>query len=736
MQQRRHITIIVLSYFLVAGVALALRVVHLGVFVSEDEIQFWIPRSERFLQALQTGDISAMPVLGHPGVTTMWLGSAGIALRQFLFEQGFLSTETYPVLLALHRLPAALVNGIGAVVGYGMLRRLFPPLIAFLAAFLWAVDPFAIAYQRVLHVDGLAGTFVTLSLLAACLAWNRPHDDPPNTPHTTFTPSQWGWLAVSSINAGLAILSKSPALMVIPTVGIMALASAYDHAPPSTLPFYKRLPNRVYLLSALVWGMGGVAVIVGGWPAVWGSPHEAFLLLLGGVETEATSPHMLGNFFLGRPTDAPGIFFYPVAIALRLTPITLIGVMILGVVWRYARPSRTTARHLAVLAGFAILLTIGLSLFPKKFNRYVMPAFPALDILASAGVVWGLMWLRDGVKRVLRLLQSWLPISGCEMLPCHVSWERPISSRAVRLAVGGIAIFALFNEVWWHPYSIAAFNQLLGGAQAGVETFVVGWGEGYEQVADYLNQQPDITDVIAVSQWQMALNAYLREGAQSNGAEGGALPDAAGYVIVYIRHTQGKMPSPPYDAFYGKITPLHTVRLKGVDYAWIYDAPLPVDHRVNAIFGDGMRLTGYDVDTVNAVSSAATTATTTITLTTQWNADKPLSEDLKLFVGVYNQEGQRVQQIDVAPVGGEAGAGRTSQWDVGQFYQWNHPIPLPQTALGEAVPGEYWVGMAVYRPDDFARLPFTSNMPPPEAPFALDDEHYNLFFLPQTVDIP
>ena len=28
-----------------------------------------------------------------------------------------------------------------------------------------------IAYSRVLHVDGLAGTFITLSLLAACVYW-------------------------------------------------------------------------------------------------------------------------------------------------------------------------------------------------------------------------------------------------------------------------------------------------------------------------------------------------------------------------------------------------------------------------------------------------------------------------------------------------------------------------------------------------------------------------------------
>src|SRR5690349_24449843 len=58
-----------------------------------------------------------------------------------------------------------------------------------------------------------------------------------------------------------------------------------------------------------------------------------------------------------------------------------------------------------------------------------------------------------------------------------------------------VSLAAIVNAAWYHPYGIAYFNQALGGAQAGAGTFLYGTGEGMEQVAAWLNQQPDITGV-------------------------------------------------------------------------------------------------------------------------------------------------------------------------------------------------------------------------------------------------
>src|SRR5687768_7942620 len=66
------IPLISISYLLIALVALAPRLVSLGSFVTVDEQAFWMPRSDTFLRAIQSGDFPATAISTHPGVTTMW----------------------------------------------------------------------------------------------------------------------------------------------------------------------------------------------------------------------------------------------------------------------------------------------------------------------------------------------------------------------------------------------------------------------------------------------------------------------------------------------------------------------------------------------------------------------------------------------------------------------------------------------------------------------------------------
>jgi 4-amino-4-deoxy-L-arabinose transferase-like glycosyltransferase len=414
-QQTRHQhgrLLRIASYLLLLLIALPLRVANLGAFLSGDEADFWLPRSERFLQAIQSGDLAATAITTHPGITTMWCGAAGIALRRFLFENHILQQETFPLLLALHRLPLALVHTAALLVGYALLRRMVAPTIALLAALLWATDPFVLAFSRVLHVDGPATTFATLCLLAACLYWNHAR--------------QFRWLLLSAIFAGLAIVSKSPAFLLLPTVGMLALWAAWQDTRRTLVvqsgqePRIPRIPRidavgktlQATLLPLVVWGMlcGITMALV--WPAVLTDPLRVIELFRVGVEVEGGSPHMLGNFFLGQHTDVPGPMFYPVALAMRTTPITLIGLLLLPIAifisQRNARVTATatssapansiTMRDLAVLTGWILLFTLAMSIFPKKFNRYLVPVFPALDILAAVGLV-GMVQIASGSGR-------------------------------------------------------------------------------------------------------------------------------------------------------------------------------------------------------------------------------------------------------------------------------------------------------------------------------------------------
>jgi 4-amino-4-deoxy-L-arabinose transferase-like glycosyltransferase len=648
------------SYLMIGLVALKFRTQDLGGFVTLDEINFWIHRSETFLKALQSGDYAATAISTHPGVTTMWLGSAGILLRRALFTWGFLNDHSFSMMLALIRLPVVLTHVAGILLGYRLLRRLLPATPAALAAFLWAVDPFVIGYSRLLHVDALAGTFATLSLLAACAYWYH-------APRRTT-------LVLSGVCAGLAILSKSPALAVLPIVVGIALATwwqgegrkANDEEQASFAP---RSSSFVALLA---WCAVVAVTVVALWPALWIAPAQAYQLLRTGVEVEGAQPHMLGNFFLGQEDDAPSALFYPVALALRLTPWTLIGLLMLWPTWR--RASTRTRHDLAALAGFVVLFIIAMSVFPKKFNRYLVPVFPTMDILAAVGLAW---------------ITTWLPPT---LIRGYSTCTRAFRQHITHVRLIALILIALLTAASWDPYEIAVFNSALGGAPAGARTFLAGWGEGLEQVAAWLNQQPDITGVLVVSTMTQPLQPYLRLGAQAITPLTPTLPEKAGYVVIYIRDTMGVL-SPPFDQFFGRMPPSDIVRVAGVDYAWIYQVPPPVAHPRPADFGPAIHLRGF-------TQTARLQPGKTVDLKLFWETSNAPPTDYVLFAHLLARDGKRYAQLDLPYP--------TSHWQANRYITTDLQLTVPASAPA----GRYKLVIGLYDPSTKERLPLVAPAPP------------------------
>jgi 4-amino-4-deoxy-L-arabinose transferase-like glycosyltransferase len=636
------------SYVAVALVAAVPRLIDLGTFVTFDEISFWFDRCATFLRAMRTGDYGATVITAHPGVTTMWLGATGIVLRRTLFDWGWLQHETFPLILTFMRLPMATLHIAGVLVGYALLRRMLDARVALVAALLWATDPFVLAYSRVLHVDGPAMTLMTLSLLAACCYWTHK--------------GARAFLLLSAVCAGLAIISKSPSVLVAPVVGVVALATL--RAPDGTLRF------RPVVLSLLVWGVVCIITICAFWPAIWVDPYSVYVQLQSGVTVEGAEPHQQGNFFLGRADDAPGLLFYPAALALRLTPWAMAGLFLLPVAWWRAQRLGATRRDLATLAGFALLFLVAMSVFPKKFNRYLVPIFPSLDVLAAVGLVWGADVVGAGVVRLRRGWARWAP-------------------RIAALPLVALVALASFTALRWNPYQIAYFNPLLGGAQRGADTFMVGWGEGFEQVAAWLNQQPDITGVTVVTPIALPLQPYLRPGAQAVVED--RLGKDAGYVVAYVRYVQGRI-WPPYDQFVGRVPPLHVVRVHGVEYAWIYQAPPPVEQERPALFGSDIRLRGL-------TTTASPARGQPLSYRLHWYAETQPTKDAMLFAHVIGPNGERVAQIDL-PLG-------ATSWQAARYTASDVPLQLP----ADAPAGTYRVVVGLYNLDTGARYPLADATP-------------------------
>jgi hypothetical protein len=76
----------------------------LGSFITVDEVGEWFPAGAKLLRALQARDYLDTVLVGHPGVTTMWLSAIGV-LTTTLHWQAW-EPSPRPYMLFVHMLDA------------------------------------------------------------------------------------------------------------------------------------------------------------------------------------------------------------------------------------------------------------------------------------------------------------------------------------------------------------------------------------------------------------------------------------------------------------------------------------------------------------------------------------------------------------------------------------------------------------------------------------------------------
>ena len=113
---------------------------------------------------------------------------------------------------------------------------------------------------------------------------------------------------------GLAVLTKTPALVLLPVVGLALLWAAWRDEGP----WRARL---VALLGrGLLWGAAAALTVVALYPALW-TDAAAVLATVGGSANRHLDEALRETFFLGRAVFDPGPLFYPVALLWRLSPV-------------------------------------------------------------------------------------------------------------------------------------------------------------------------------------------------------------------------------------------------------------------------------------------------------------------------------------------------------------------------------------------------------------------------------
>jgi hypothetical protein len=524
--------------------------------LTSDEYR-WVGRSREFLAGLIAGDWGATLQTGHPGVTTMWTGSLGILYRYWTrpsstpddlltFVQGVPNEPLDVAFIAPMRFPTVLLTSLLAVAVYLLVSRLFDDRrVGTVAALLLALNPFHIALSRILHHDALVTTFMTLSLLPLLGYWLRG----------------WSrrWLLLSGIAAGLSFLSKSPAMFLMPFCALLGLTWAVQRWRGGEWRGWAdagRLVGGGLLWAAVAW-----LIVCLAWPATWVVPPKVLSLVFGTGYQYVTEGHGKGNFFLGETTSNPGILFYPVTWLLRTTPLTLLGLLVWVVVWLRSILSRRAQGEPGsrALAGmfflYAILFAGFMTTGEKKQDRYLLPVYPALEVLAALGLVQLASILsRDSVKSRLRIARSPAAVLCALMV-------------VVLLLLGVLAAVH-------YPYYFTYYNPLLGGAPTAVRLVTIGWGEGLERAAAYLNKVPNAGRLRVTSWYHNSFGPYF-QGQATHFASDAGQTLSSDYAVVYVNQIQRQLPTAEQVRYLVQHhTPVHTETLHGVDYVYVYRLPL------------------------------------------------------------------------------------------------------------------------------------------------------------------
>ncbi len=471
---RRHSFI--LSTLAILALALIARAGALKQYVTPDE-PAWVQRSLSFTLALQRGDWASTAQIGHPGVTTMWLGSVGIAIKRLadpaaaseaiewlkhvpgLAPENAEAFKRLGVFLTFARIPVIIVNALGVVGLYGLLRRLFDQRIAVLAAVLIALDPFVASLSGLLHVDGLLTTFSSLAVLSLLngigLAEARSR--------IRNQKSEIIWFALSGIFAALAFLSKSPALFLTPFTLLVVIIAIIT----------KKISIKHAAIGLIIFVICHLSFVILLYPAMWRDPIGTFNGIVGLASFYSVNP-VRPSFFDGQYVLNHGLNFYPTALIHRLTPVVMIGLVVALIaividarrnagglrVWSASRergdktgfaPHPVPFATCLLLLAFSVLYLVFITPVAKKYDRYMLPAFILLIPIAA----WGLMQIRwRGLLPIVLIAQGFIVVSNWPSLLMH-------------------------------------YNALLGGAAEAQQHFAVGWGEGLGAAANWINQQPN-----------------------------------------------------------------------------------------------------------------------------------------------------------------------------------------------------------------------------------------------------
>ncbi|MCX6048417.1 MAG: hypothetical protein NT075_25215, partial [Chloroflexi bacterium] len=389
----------------------------------------------------------------------------------------------------------------------------------------------------------------------------------------------------------------------------------------------------------------------------------------------------------------PGGLLYPLTWLWRTTPVTLFGLLLALIAWIWPRPFQlqpVLRRAMAYLVLFAVAFLAFMTLGEKRFDRYLIPIYLPLDLVAAAGWVLAL-------QGVTKWLQS---ANGRRFLP-----TTQVNFANVMMGAVASALIGWQGALAWAvaPDYMAYYNPLVGGGPKAPSVMMIGWGEGIDDAAYYLNTKPNAANLRVAAWYAQGGFSYFFAGEQVENLDYTTPPDiskwlATDYFVTYVHQWQRQLPEARLLDHFSRYQPEKVITLNGIEYARIYNghavppppylAPGRTPRYVD--WGGAIRLLGYELPDKPLQPGAS------------FDADfllqnlAPLAQNLNVLVRIVGADGRELLRHEGWPLGSP-----TSGWALGKVWQDGHSFTLPPTTK----PGLYRVELSFYDPTTLNPLP-------------------------------
>jgi hypothetical protein len=306
-----------------------------------------------------------------------------------------------------------------------------------------------------------------------------------------------------------------------------------------------------------------------------------------------------------------------------------------------------------------------MSIGPKKFDRYLLPIYPMLGLLAGLGIWQAGIWIGGRLAGGSRVTSP-RPDRGHRVASGRASWPLFAVPAAALLLQAAMLLPVV-------QYPLSYYSTLVGGGAAAARLLLVGWGEGLDRVGAWIDDQPrPLGEPTVATSYHRVLQAQL---------QGSAVPlehvRMADFVVPYVNTLQRGDEAEVLAPYLASAAPEYAVRINGIEYARVYRGP---HHPVTVEHGIDFANRALLVRSAVAPGSSDVQPGEEVTVGLRW--ERPAGRE-RIEVAVRGLDGQVVVR-EVRPVGAD---GPNEQGQPGDLVRLTVPPRTP--------PGSYTLAIRV-----------------------------------------